>query len=620
MTAFDHPLILRGIQRKGKRGNEPQNFGIPGTSIDLDDGLIRAGIITSTTRAVIDAIRLGKWMVSIKGLLWSVKQFGLQQSNPNVENILRTTKRRTKIWTPINTLASAIGAQIGLHPNRHGFTPFDGIDGGYEWTQKKKMEWGQRLGDSGLGIPKRASAIPSSMDNRLVSLYNESFSIIGQSNVSKGIESVKGKGLPFITLAGMGGPNSVYGLIPGGKIPVRGVDTREKNIVFKPGIGKEKFKVPYAPYTIQHQYATFVPTPSAPKKTFTPVVDSLVTPGIKENITAPIENRADAERLKKLVEDDDKFSAFGAPLQDLNGRSLEGKDSDGRDIGTLIPGSGVINDYETIAYGKIPDRLAGDTSDIDFRSLLTGNEKDRSLGNSEKDPKIDTTKNIATRVGFQNPGAMGVSENRTDWGNTDSTANGFLNRFDKINAADVTEPREDGTLPEPLNDLVHLWFKVDGGNRIQFRGTVSGITDTFSPSWNAIKYNGRADQAYQYSTFERSLSFNFKVYATSRIEMKPIYKKLSYLASMTMPVYGSTAGYQGQLINFRLGDLFNDKQAFIESLSYSMSDEAPWDIDIDKDNPLGELPMGVDVTVGLKILGTKPSSKLKQVYDATFMA
>jgi hypothetical protein len=136
LTVFDHPLILRGIQRKGKKGNEPQNFGIPGTNIDLDDGLIRGGVITSTTRAVIDAIRLGKWMVSIKGLLWGVKQLGLQQSNPNVEKI--GLIRRTKIWTPVNTLASAIGIQLGLHPNRHGFTPFDLTDGGYEGVQEEK--------------------------------------------------------------------------------------------------------------------------------------------------------------------------------------------------------------------------------------------------------------------------------------------------------------------------------------------------------------------------------------------------------------------------------------------------------------------------------------------------
>jgi hypothetical protein len=47
-----------------------------------------------------------------------------------------------------------------------------------------------------------------------------------------------------------------------------------------------------------------------------------------------------------------------------------------------------------------------------------------------------------------------------------------------------------------------------------------------------------------------------------------------------------------------------------------MSDETPWDIN--RDLKLGELPMGVDVSIGLKILGEKPSSIMKKVYDTVF--
>jgi len=98
--------------------------------------------------------------------------------------------------------------------------------------------------------------------------------------------------------------------------------------------------------------------------------------------------------------------------------------------------------------------------------------------------------------------------------------------------------------------------------------------------------------------------------------MMPIYKKLSQLSKMTMPVYNGDPGYSGQLIKFRLGSLFNERQAFIESLSYSMSDEAPWDLALD--NKVGELPMGIDVSIGLKILGPKPSSTVAKVYDTVF--
>ena len=81
---------------------------------------------------------------------------------------------------------------------------------------------------------------------------------------------------------------------------------------------------------------------------------------------------------------------------------------------------------------------------------------------------------------------------------------------------------------------------------------------------------------------------------------------------MTMPVYKS-GGYHGTLVTFRLGDLYNDKLAFIESLTYTLSDETPWDINLDKN--LGELPMGVDIAIGFKILdGTRPQRGAK-IYD-----
>ena len=610
MTAFDHPLILRGIQRRGKRGTEPQNFGIPGTSIDLDDGLIRGGIITSTTRAVIDAIRLGKWMVSVKGLLWGIKQFGLQQSNPNVEKI--GAIRRTKIWTPINTLASALGQHIGLHPNRHGFTPFDKLDGGYESVQNQK----KLLHTTELTAHLLSSSLLKG-GNRLARLWKTSFGTDRENG--QFTKSVAGLGRPFIDLQALGGPNSVYGLIPNGKFP------------------KKDFQsVPFKDYT------SFLDPRPRPKKIggsyIRPYTENLTTPDKIDENAFSIKGTIEGKNTNTTEENSIKFPYLDADFKkakpDLGGMftkeaaAKKAKTFNGGGVnkvdatgdGAKIPnGSEVIKDYQTIAYGKIPTRIAGAGADMDFRSLLTDDSNDNDRKRAEKEDH--KTNNIETKYKFNNPGKLGPNENRVDWDNTKTDAKS-QQRFDTVNASGLVITKEDkegeDNKTAALNDLIHLWFKMDK-TRIQFRGTVSGITDTFSPSWDSIKYNGRADQAYQYKTFERSLSFTFKVYATSRIEMAPIYKKLSYLASMTMPTYGGSAGYTGKLINFRLGSLFNEREAFIESLSYSMSDETPWDINID--NTVGELPMGVDVSIGLKILGPKPyAGKSMKVYDTGFKA
>jgi len=91
---------------------------------------------------------------------------------------------------------------------------------------------------------------------------------------------------------------------------------------------------------------------------------------------------------------------------------------------------------------------------------------------------------------------------------------------------------------------------------------------------------------------------------------------LGRLASMTMPTYGDSAGYQGSIIKFRLGNLYVDELAYIDSLSYSMSDEAPWDISLKgSDNFIGELPMGIDVSITLKILGKEQPKYGMSVYS-----
>ena len=67
------------------------------------------------------------------------------------------------------------------------------------------------------------------------------------------------------------------------------------------------------------------------------------------------------------------------------------------------------------------------------------------------------------------------------------------------------------------------------------------VTKINSP-YNEIKYSGRAEPVYVYDSFKRDISFNFKVYATSRVEMQPLWTKLERLSTYTMPRYAST-GY-----------------------------------------------------------------------------
>ena len=96
--------------------------------------------------------------------------------------------------------------------------------------------------------------------------------------------------------------------------------------------------------------------------------------------------------------------------------------------------------------------------------------------------------------------------------------------------------------------------------------------------------------------------------------MKPMYEKLQALSTFTMPEYKGTKGYQGILVKMTLGDLYKNKLSFIDSLTYTISDDVAWDTNSDKSD-LGVMPMGIDVAIGFKILDDKRPQYLQKVYD-----
>lgn len=253
-----------------------------------------------------------------------------------------------------------------------------------------------------------------------------------------------------------------------------------------------------------------------------------------------------------------------------------------------------IKDYEAISYGTIAKVANGDTShNGDFRNL----------------------KAILYNNGLDENGA-GVEAISDYTQNNFRKTYGFGQTF-KINAERLSDERLDKVgMSKPgateLDDIVKLVFKTTSSNLCQFRGTVSGITETFSPSWNAEKPNGRADKMYMMTEFERTLSFNFKVVAYSRMELEPMWAKLKQLATFAMPFYGDSSGYRGRPLEFTLGDLWKNHTSLLTSLSYTMSDETSWETD-----KKYTIPKLVDISIGLTLVGDSIHSEnsTSNLYD-----
>ena len=163
--------------------------------------------------------------------------------------------------------------------------------------------------------------------------------------------------------------------------------------------------------------------------------------------------------------------------------------------------------------------------------------------------------------------------------NLETDKRGFYTINDTINNQGVYSGTSTGELDD-IDFITLKFYSIPLGKTSQFRCTVTGLSETFSPSWDSYKFLGNPFSNYTYSGIERSVTFNFKVYSLNANEHKVVWDKLNFLTGLVYPQgYDSdSTALTPPFIRFTLGDLFNNKIGFIESLSYTYDDNSPWNI------------------------------------------
>ena len=505
-SIIKQPFIVTGIQDGKGKGF---NYGFGGLSF------IRGGAVTATTRALLDVARISQFLLTPRGIIWGLKQVGMQRS-----------QRWGKVWTPANLLATIGGQHIGFRPDRQGVYPSDNR-GRYDKSGK--------------------------IDN-----------IYKQLNLT-------GDGLPFALSTDVrGGFDSVYGI--GITTTTRGGNTfNNPNQDF--GNTRALFNQTYG---IFGQNAD--PLTGAPLNTY------------KDDLPLNADEAKNFGVAKQTLEQSP------IPIDVKNETKTNLLKSDG-----FYGNAPDVADYEFLSYGKIkkraeeyPSQRAGDFRGLYEKGVKAdlAEEANYNLANLHATYEIPNPLTIDKKIAKYLSGADSVKKFANDT-SVDPLNNTIFNDNDTVSP-----------------DYVTLFFAYDNRSGaqdsskiIQFRSTISGLTETYSPSYNPIKYPGRADQGYMYESFERTLTFNFKVYANSRREMKNMWLKVQELAKLTLPDY-SGGPYSGQLVFFRLGDLWGKGSSgvpsIITALTYTYNDDHPWDLNADGN--LGELPMGIDVNISLTLL------------------
>ena len=597
----ESPYILRGIQRK--KNEKPQRWGFGDTVAGQISSLLdipRGGLLTTVDRVLSDTARIAKWVISPKGIAWVVKQLLLANLSGGSHS---KRQRLGKISlgqigdTGIPMIASVIGNALGLHISRHG-VPFL----------------------NQIGITSSPLA-PISVNTSLN---------YGATPVTIGIFSDGPRiGNPDLVLSSTTTelpkpfPNTIaqYERVDNELDHVRLND--RKNLK---GIIKE-----YEPATI---LAQTLPTPGndsqadiATSVTRRGVYPSIATgTGAKHNYFTMAYNR--------IPKDTSDLPAGGKKFRDFR-RNIDGyfdiRSSFANDSRNTLGTAVLLTNGEipkpNYEKADVPSEFVQHYAKDNLETRYGfGNQGDQSMDNT---PMIGKGSFLVSGTRFKR-NQIGEKPHN-DYGRKALARNSKF-RGDKITAIDISSGVQ--TLPEgteylgksdttgPVKDLINFWFEdgIAGRNVMPFRCTITGLSDTFSPGWSAIAIMGRPDGAALYTSFERSISFSFTAHATSRSEMIPMWRKLNYLASYTMPDYNASGGKpSGPFMRLTIGDLYYKCPGYITSLSYTFPDEGSWDIAADfdpQDNPNPkQLPMSVEVSVGYTIINDFRPQLMGRVYS-----
>lgn len=146
-----------------------------------------------------------------------------------------------------------------------------------------------------------------------------------------------------------------------------------------------------------------------------------------------------------------------------------------------------------------------------------------------------------------------------------------------------------------------------------FRAYLTDLSDNIQSDWAETKYTGRSEKLFTYNGFSRSINIGFKVAALSKEEMKPMYQKLNYLASGMAGKYDEGI-MQGTFSRMTVGNYIDRQHGIINSLTFKISNETPWEIALDEPeggDKLLILPHIIEVNMTFTPIGITVNGKNK---------
>ena len=263
-----------------------------------------------------------------------------------------------------------------------------------------------------------------------------------------------------------------------------------------------------------------------------------------------------------------------------------------------IRGSGYVKDSDnnnpialTFGQGEIISQIPNKTSETkqDFRKTLVGPSSQTFI--SKSPDYVNNNYQKRFNLGKNNdPGQRG---DRRDYvtGKKEIGTGKILGAVDTINTIPVYKSdKGDLSLTDKykeVEDFCEFKFAIldtisNSNDKfyLHFRALLNGFSDKYGAKYNSIKYLGRGEEFHKYGGYSRDISFGFKVVASSKQELLPLYRKLNFLASSLAPSYTRKGYMGGTITEVTVGSYLFNQPGIITSMDIKIPDETPWEIGI----------------------------------------
>lgn len=554
-ASSNQPYITKGI---------PDD--LPPSSPDF---LLRNGFLNPVSSAT-DVVRLTKYFADLKspsGLLFVAKQEALSRSG--VRTVASKGLFNEGVYNPLNTLLQAGLVSTGGHLNKQGVNPFAGMGGS--------------------GILSNIGGVPN---------YGDHFT----TTAALGFTPLEDLQLSFFKQGPTQQPGTSRNLLsptlkdyPGGPGSVLGIGRTSIKFATKNDGGILRTGLPFVPTSNQGLISGSIRvTKPISALTNSPLKVALGLTYAYDKLPA-----AQVSGSNFLIDPtDDTNTNINAATTTLPGDPLtEQAAANNQRTQTFTP--------LQLAQQAPPNKLYGAPDKIqDFRTIIRNRANFPSGSMAAAQAPDYESQRIENRVLLGDPGRAGRQLSSYVLGN------GVL---DGINALDLYRS-EYVTQDQGLkNDLVKFRIAaIDNDDPkfkvfMHFRAFLDSFTDTYDAKWRPTKYLGRGENFYTYDEFSRTISLGWTVYAQSKEELIPMFRKLNYLASNLAPDYSGGGYMRGPLVQMTVGGYLYEQPGFITNLTYDITQDSTWEIGIgidrqatgsftQNDTSVKELPHMIKVT------------------------